>query len=100
MLHGIAEHRGSKSRFFFLRNYLFFLFLFNLLKVVLTFFFIVILAEHALHTVSLLGQLVFCTYTLFGTLKFTMNVAEWLRRWTPDQSSWVPHRRSFFSVSD
>ena len=29
----------------------------------------IILAELALHTVSLVGQLVFCTYALFGTLK-------------------------------
>ena len=29
----------------------------------------IILAELALHTVSLLGQLFFCTLALFGTLK-------------------------------
>ena len=40
-----------------------------MLKVVLTFFFFVILTELAIHTVLLLGQLVFYTYTLFGTLK-------------------------------
>ena len=38
-----------------------------MLKIVLTSFFFII--ELALHTISLLGQLVFCTYTLFGTLK-------------------------------
>ena len=36
-----------------------------MLRVVLTSFFFIILAE----LVSLLGQLVFCTYALFGTLK-------------------------------
>ena len=40
-----------------------------MLKVVLTSFFFIILAELALHTVLLLGRLVFCTYALFGTLK-------------------------------
>ena len=40
-----------------------------MLNVVLTSFFFIILAELALHTVSLLGQLVFCSYALFGTLK-------------------------------
>ena len=41
-----------------------------MLKVVLTsFFFFTILAELALDTILLLRQLVFCTYTLFGTLK-------------------------------
>ena len=39
-----------------------------MLKVVLTSFFVIILVELALHTVSLLGELVICTYTLFGTL--------------------------------
>ena len=32
-------------------------------------FFFIIFAELALHTISLVGHLVFCTYTLFGTLK-------------------------------
>ena len=40
-----------------------------MLKVVLTSFFCIILAELALHTVSLLGQPLFCTYTLFGTIE-------------------------------
>ena len=40
-----------------------------MLKVVLTSFFFIILAELALHTVSLLGELVFCTFALFGILK-------------------------------
>ena len=40
-----------------------------MLKVVLTSFFFIILAELALHTVLLLGQLVFSTYALFGPLK-------------------------------
>ena len=81
---GIAEHEGRKTELpiaiFVLQNCLFFLrFLFNLflfnclinkcMLKVLTSFFFVILVELALHTVSLLGQLVFCTYTLFGTLK-------------------------------
>ena len=41
-----------------------------MLKVVLTPSFFIILAELALHTVSLLGQLVFCTYALFEIPKF------------------------------
>ena len=57
-----------------------------MLKVVLTSFFFIILAELALHTVWLLGQLVFCTYALFGTQKNTTDVAEWLWHWTPDQT--------------
>ena len=40
----------------------------------------------ALHTVSLLGKLVFSTYTLFRTLKYTTEMAEWLWRWTPNQT--------------
>ena len=40
-----------------------------MLKVVLSSFFFIILAELAWHTVSLLGQLVFCTTALFGILK-------------------------------
>ena len=41
-----------------------------MLKVVLTSFFIIILAERLL-----LGQLIFCTNALFGTQNFTTNVA-------------------------
>ena len=78
MFDGIAEHEGRNCNFFF-RNCLFFLlYLFNLFifndlikkckKIVLTSFFFIILAKLALNTVSLLGQLVFCTYALFGTL--------------------------------
>ena len=40
-----------------------------MLKFVLTSVFFILLAELALHTVLLLGQLVFCPYALFGTLK-------------------------------
>ena len=69
-----------------------------MLKVVLTSFLFIMLAELVPHTVWLLDQLVFCTYALFGTLKFTMNVVEWLRHWTPDQtfvsSNPSPIRRS------
>ena len=41
-----------------------------MLKVVLmsSFLYYFILAELAMHTVLLLGQLVFCIYALFGTL--------------------------------
>ena len=44
-----------------------------MLKVVLTSFLIISLAELALQTILLLGQLVFCTYALFAI--FTANVA-------------------------
>ena len=55
-------------------------------KVVLaSFFFFIIFAELALDTVLLLRQLVFRTYTLFRTL-FTTIMAEWLTRWTSDQT--------------
>ena len=40
-----------------------------MLKVVLTSFFFIILAELALDAILLLRQLVLCTFTLFGTLK-------------------------------
>ena len=40
-----------------------------MLEVVLTSFFFIILAEHALDTILLLRQLVFSTYTIFGILK-------------------------------
>ena len=122
MFDGIAEHKGHNRNFFFfffffffLRNCLFFLlFLFNLIlfndlinkcnKVALTSFFFIILAELALHTVSLLGQLVFCTYALFGTLKNTKfyecgRVVKALDSGS-DVRWFKPHRRSFFSGPD
>ena len=40
-----------------------------MLNVVLTAFFFIVLAELVLHTVSLLDQLAFCTYALFGITK-------------------------------
>ena len=57
-----------------------------MLKVVLTSFFFIILAELALDTILLLLQLVFCSYTLFGTLKTHFDMAEWLSFWTLDQT--------------
>ena len=76
-----------------------------MLKIVLTpfffSFFFIILAELALDTILLLRQLVFCTYTLFGTLKFKLRlwpsgyrVGLWIRQ------SWVPSTTIFFSVPD
>ena len=68
-----------RTRFFFLRNCLFFLlflfhlFLFNDLinkvKKCFDVLLFILLADLVLHTVLLLGQLVFCTYALFGTLR-------------------------------
>ena len=40
-----------------------------MLKVVLTSLFFTVLAEPALDIILLLRKFVFCTYTLFGTLK-------------------------------
>ena len=62
-----------------------------MLQVVLTsLFFIIILTELALDTILLLRQLVFCTYTLYGTLKIQYHygrVAIALDlRWTSDQT--------------
>ena len=37
-------------------------------------------------TILLLRQLIFCTYPLFGTLKFNTVMAEWLSRWISDQT--------------
>ena len=48
-----------------------------------------ILAALTLHTFSLLGQLVFCIYTLFRTLKLLDSGSD-VRGFKP------PHRRSFF----
>ena len=53
-----------------------------MLKVVLTSFLFIILAELALDTMLLLRQLVFCTYILFGTLKIHYHAM----RWTSDQT--------------
>ena len=54
-----------------------------MLKVVLTSFFFIILAELAMQTVSLFGQLVF---VLILYLEPTVETAEWLWRWIPDQT--------------
>ena len=74
-----------------------------MLKVVSTSFFFIILAELAMHTVSLLGQLVFCTYALFGTLKVLYEcgrVVMALDSWSDVRGFKGSHRRSFFSVPD
>ena len=70
-----------------------------MLKVVLTSIFFIILVELALHTVSLLGQLVFCTYTLFGTLKIHYGngrVVMALDSGSDVDGFKSPHQRSFF----
>ena len=74
-----------------------------MLKVVLTSFCVIILAELALHTVSVIGQLVFCTYALFGTLKIHYEcgrVVKALDSVSNAHGFKPPHRRSFFSVPD
>ena len=65
-----------------------------MLKVVLTAFFIMILAELALDTILLLRQLFFCTYTLFGTLKIHYHYGRVVIALDSH------HRRSYFSVPD
>ena len=87
MFDGIAEHEvaerevAERDCFFYLIAYFsicFFLIYFYLTIRyirkscfdVLLYFFFIILAELTLDTILLLRQLVFCTYTLFGTLKF------------------------------
>ena len=74
-----------------------------MLKVLLTSFFFIILAELALHTVLLLGKLDFGTYALFGTLKLHYECGRVVR--VLDSGSDVRgfdrhHRRYFFSVLD
>ena len=71
-----------------------------MLKVVLTSFFFIIIAELALHTVLLLGQLVFCTYALFGTLKIHGLVVMVLDSGSDVHGFNPQYRRSFFSVPD
>ena len=88
--------------------FLFNLFLFNdlkltMLKVVLTSFFFIILAELALDTIMLLRQLVFCTYSLFGTLKIHYDygrVAIALVFGSDGRGFDSHHRRSYFYVPD
>ena len=74
-----------------------------MLKVGLTSFFFfllyIVLAELALHTVSLLGQLVFCTYALFGILNIHYEcgrVVKALDSCSDVRGFKPPHRRSFF----
>ena len=74
-----------------------------MLKVVLTSFFFIIVAELALHTVLLFGQLVFCIYALFGTLKLHYECGLVVRvlYFGSDVHGFDPHhRRYFFSVPD
>ena len=73
-----------------------------MLKIVFTVFFFIILAE--LLTVSLHGQLVFCTYALFGTLEihYECGRAVMALDSRSDVRGFKPphHRRSFFSVPE
>ena len=69
-----------------------------MVKVVLKSFCFIILAELAVHTVSVLGKLVFCTYALFGTLKIHYEYGRVVK--ALDSGSDVrglkpPHQRSF-----
>ena len=74
-----------------------------MLKIVLTSFIFIILAELAMHTFSLLVQLVFCTDALFRTRKIHYECGRVVM--ALDSGSDVrgfkpPHGRSFFSVPD
>ena len=62
----------------------------------------IILVEFALHTVSLLGQLVFCTYALFGTLKIHYGNSRVIMALDSgsDVRGFMPPHRRFFSASD
>ena len=74
-----------------------------MLKVVLTSFFLIILAELALDTILLFCQLVFCTYTLFGTLEIHYDygrVVIALNFGSDGRGFDSHHRRSYFSVPD
>ena len=74
-----------------------------MLNVVLTSFFFSILAELALDTILLLRQLVFYTYTLFGTLKIHHHygrVVIALDFGSDGREFDSHHRRSYFSVPD
>ena len=72
-----------------------------MLKVVLTSFFFIILAELALDTILPFCQLVFCTYTLFGILKISYDygrVVIALDFVSDGCGFYSHHRRSIFSV--
>ena len=72
-----------------------------MLKVVLSSFFFILLAELALDTILLFRQLVFCTYTLFGTLKIHYDygrVVIALDFGSDGRGFDSHHRRSYFSV--
>ena len=72
-----------------------------MLKSVLKSFFFIILAELALDTILLLRQLVFCTYTLFGTLKIRYHYGRVIIAldFGSDGRGFDSHqRRSYFSV--
>ena len=75
-----------------------------MLKVVLTSFcFPIILSELALDTILLLRQLVFCTYTLFGTLKIDYHygrVVIALHFGSDGRGFDSHHQPSYFSVPD
>ena len=70
-----------------------------MLEIVLTSCFFIILAELALHTLSVIGQLVFCTYVLFGILKIHYEydrLVKALDSGTDVRGFKPPNRRSFF----
>ena len=72
-----------------------------MLKAVLTsFFFFIILAELTLDIILLLRQLVFCTYTLFGTLKIHYQYGRVVSDGSDGHGFDSHHRRSYFSVPD
>ena len=69
----------------------------------MSFFFFIIFAELALDTILLLRQLVFCTYTLFGTLNIDHDygrVVIALDFGSDGRGFDSHHRRSCFSVPD
>ena len=70
-----------------------------MLKVVLMFFFFILLAEHASDTILLLRQLVFFTYTFFGTLKIVYGYGR-VNIGSDGHGFDSHHRRSYFSVLD
>ena len=87
-----SRTRESSSRFFFFFFFFFFfllflfhLFLFNNLWINVKRCFDVLLFIILTDRVSP-WSIGICTYALFGIVKFTTNVAEWLRRWTLDQT--------------
>ena len=73
-----------------------------MLKVILTCLFFIRSAELALHTVFLLGQVVFYTYALFGTLNLHYECGLVVRVLDSglDVRVFYSHHRRFCSVPD